>query len=104
MSTVGWLEVEGEEPDHVEREDQEVETVEVEETVAGTIVGLGTAAVGAAKIAKTVRVAVVCSCGLTRCGAIRVFGLPRPVFAAEIQPIPSQYQRDQRARVLRQTL
>lgn len=96
MSTVGWLEVERDDPEHVEREDQEA--------IAGTIVGLGTAAVGGAKIAKTTRVTVVCSCGLTRCGAIRIFGLPRPVFAAEIQPIPSQYQRDQRARVLRQTI
>jgi hypothetical protein len=46
----------------------------------------------------------VCSCGSERCMAISVFGLPRPMFHGEIEPIQSQGMRDQRARVLKSTL
>ena len=40
---------------------------------------------------------IVCSCGFTTCGAIGTFGLPRPIFVADIEPIPSQPQRDRTA-------
>lgn len=45
----------------------------------------------------TVRVKVVCSCGSYTCRAIRLFGHPVPVFQTEIEPLPSQYARDEHA-------
>lgn len=44
---------------------------------------------------------VVCSCGLTTCGYIGVYGLPRSVYDAEIAPLPNQTAKDARARELR---
>lgn len=44
---------------------------------------------------------VVCSCGSTTCSMISTFGLPRPIFHVDIEPIPSQVQRDLRAVALR---
>lgn len=47
--------------------------------------------------ADVVLVRVICSCGSISCGAIRRYGHPEPVYEAEIQPLPSQFARDQRA-------
>lgn len=41
---------------------------------------------------------LVCSCGSRTCGAISVFGLSIPTFGEQIEPIPTQYARDMRAR------
>lgn len=50
---------------------------------------------------RAVRVTLVCSCGFTTCPVIGRYGLPRPVFHAEIEPIQSQCARDRRALELR---
>ena len=43
----------------------------------------------------------ICSCGSMKCPAIVTFGLPMPKFTEHIEPIPSQFQRDKKARAMK---
>lgn len=52
--------------------------------------------------ALTRRTKLICSCGSFTCGAIVYFGLSVPTFEDAIQPIPSQFRRDETARQLKQ--
>jgi hypothetical protein len=40
---------------------------------------------------------LICSCGFYTCPMVTRYGLPEPVYQAEIRPLPDKYQRDRRA-------
>lgn len=50
---------------------------------------------------KATSVKLICSCGSYSCGYIRTFGLPLPVYEAEIAGLGTQEEKDRRARELR---
>jgi hypothetical protein len=50
--------------------------------------------------ARAVTVKRICSCGSYTCSEIRRFGLPEPVYLAEVAGLPTQYERDRRAAAL----
>ncbi len=90
-----YLETESEESErHGDNEDQEVVYQEM-------LVKAGLAedleAIAAKKAMDAVAVALVCSCGSKRCYMVRKYGLPVPVFHAEIEPVYPQSSRDLKA-------
>ncbi len=88
-----YLETESEESErHGDNEDQEIVYQEL-------LVKAGLAEDLEAKAASKAiaMVAIVCSCGSMKCYMIRRYGLPRPVFHAEIEPVFPQSSRDRKA-------
>lgn len=98
MSTVNYLERDDDETKHGDREDVAEQSVEFEQKIEYVD------ATGQVrdKIVSTTKQTLVCSCGSTTCFAISAFGLPRPLFSSDIEPIPSQNIRDMRAYALKQ--
>lgn len=89
-----YLEYETEEEvKHGDSDDQEVKYEEmlVEKGLLGE-----TSEQAAAKAAKKAieMVMIICSCGSPKCFAINRFGLPKPVFHENIEPIWDQMSRD----------
>lgn len=76
---------------HGEDEDAEVR---YQETVASELQEETDAALRAIEETRMAMEPIVCSCGSQRCYAISRFGLVRPLFVREIEPIGSQSQRD----------
>lgn len=88
-----YLEMESEETErHGDNEDQEVIYQEL-------LVKSGLAEDLDAKAASKAiaMVAIVCSCGSLKCYMIRRYGLPRPTFHVEIEPVFPQSSRDRKA-------
>lgn len=89
-----FSEAESEDVRHGDSEDQRELLVEYPEDVTGTSL----------QKAVMTRVKLVCSCGSTRCQAIERFGLPAPVFYADIEPLGPQHVRDERAIAVKRSL
>ncbi len=53
--------------------------------------------------AQTTMQMILCSCGSPRCYAINRFGLPKPVFKQDIEPIGCQMTRDMTALRIKQS-
>lgn len=99
MGLLNWSESEDDDIKHGDREGQDEVQVEYKSLVPD----LGTEP-GPLKTKGVTKETLVCSCGSTRCFAIQYFGLPRPLFTSDIEPIPAQHIRDQRAETLKKTL
>lgn len=86
-------EAEREDEEHVERVGADVYTVEYTTEV--------TDARGRTSLKKLTGT-LVCSCGHSTCPMVTRYGLPRPIYAAEIETMPRpQWPRDKRAAEIR---
>ncbi len=83
----------------------EVDTIAAEVTAGALASDLALAATLAPGVVVTTpgatRVKVICSCGHYTCPWVVRFGHPEPVYHESIEPLPSQYARDERALALR---
>jgi hypothetical protein len=93
------FETESEESErHGDNEDQEVV---YQELLVKAGLATDEQAIAASKaIAQTRAIPLVCSCGSMRCYMVRRYGLPKPTFHAEIEPVYPQASRDRKALTL----
>ncbi len=79
-------------------EDEDAELKYEERLVAAGMLEMTTAEMEAKKAKQAMdMVLILCSCGSPKCFAIRTFGLPKPTWEADIQPIGCQMTRDKTA-------
>lgn len=92
-----YFEIEAEE-DIKHGEDEDAEVKYEERLVAAGLMEMTTAEQEAAKAKKAMEmVMILCSCGSPKCFAITRFGLPKPTWESDIQPIGCQMTRDKTA-------
>lgn len=100
---MSYLTYEREDPEHTERYGEEEQQEEVRwcQGCSKYLTKEEECEHDAALKRKSEMKTLICSCGSKLCSAIGLYGLPEPTFHESIEPIPTQYQRDVRAREMK---